>query len=233
MNYSPVVPPVIGPPSPAATLPAPRAGGRSGRRPAASGDTRGAILDAARALFATHGLRGTTTRQIAQRAGVDVALLHHFFGTKADLFEAAIHLPAVVDAIATELRRPGDEVAERIARLYLDRLFTEEIETFSAVLRTAVGNSDDIPAVQAAMQELLRRVTEALAPQGASPLALQLIGAQFIGILVLRHLVGVGPIAVAPSDDLVRLLAPAFRTLIGASTGTVTTSRVVGEERTR
>lgn len=47
------------------------------------------ILDAAEALFAAHGYDGVTMRQIAQQAGVDVALASYHFGKKLDVFEAA------------------------------------------------------------------------------------------------------------------------------------------------
>jgi AcrR family transcriptional regulator len=46
------------------------------------------ILDAAEALFAQHGFDGVTLRQIARRAGVDVALASYHFGKKRDLFQA-------------------------------------------------------------------------------------------------------------------------------------------------
>ncbi len=68
--------------------------GRTGRRGGDSG-TRAAILDAARRRFAGHGYDGATIRAIAADAGVDPALVHHFFGTKERLFAAAVRLPVV------------------------------------------------------------------------------------------------------------------------------------------
>jgi AcrR family transcriptional regulator len=194
--------------------PAPRAG----RRPAAAGDSRAAILAAARALFAERGYRGATTRQIAQRAAVDVALIHHFFGTKAELFEAAVAFPRIGAEIAATLMAPDGEMdaAERVARLYLDRLFVEEIETFSAMLRTVVGNPNDVPALRNTVHAMLQGVASRLGDGVRSPLALELIGAQMIGVLVMRHLVRLEPIASTSTDELVRYLAPAFRALLQA-----------------
>ena len=63
-----------------------------GRRPG-SPDPRAAILAAARELFAHRGFSGTTVRAVAGQAGVDPALVHHYFGTKTDLFVAALELP--------------------------------------------------------------------------------------------------------------------------------------------
>ncbi|MFA7249844.1 MAG: TetR family transcriptional regulator [Dehalococcoidia bacterium] len=195
---------------------------RSGRRPAAAGDSRAEILAAARSLFAARGFRGTTTRQIAERAHVDIALIHHFFGTKAELFQAAIRLPQVGAEIVATLEVPGNDLAERVARLYLERLFTNEIETFSAVLRTAVGDPNDVPALRDSIYGMLQRVAAQLAPGGGdSTLALELVGAQMLGVLVMRHLVRLEPMASATTDELVRYLAPAFRALL----------RAAGEER--
>ena len=65
---------------------------RRGRRPG-SPDTRAAILAEARTLFAAQGYAGTSVRAVAAAAGVDAALVHHYFGSKDDLFLAALELP--------------------------------------------------------------------------------------------------------------------------------------------
>ena len=64
---------------------------RGGRRP--GGGTRAAILAAARQSFGDGGYDHATIRDIAARAGVDPALVHHYFGTKEHLFAAALELP--------------------------------------------------------------------------------------------------------------------------------------------
>ncbi len=187
---------------------------RPGRRPAAAGDSRGDILVAARALFADRGFRGTTTRQIALRAGVDVALIHHFFGTKAELFAEAIRFQRVTAAVTSAIASTTSGVGERIARLYLEDLFVREIETFSAMLRTAVGDPNDVPALRDTVQTTLQRVGAQLSGPGRSTLGLELVAAQMIGVLVMRHLVRLEPIASASTDELVRHLAPAIQALL-------------------
>ena len=64
---------------------------RRGRRPG-SPDTRAEILAVAREQFASRGYAGTSMRAVAAAAGVDAALVHHYFGTKDDLFVAALEL---------------------------------------------------------------------------------------------------------------------------------------------
>jgi AcrR family transcriptional regulator len=65
---------------------------RRGRRPGGA-DTRTALLDAARVEFAERGYEGATVRRIAERAGVDAAMVNHWFGGKEALFAASIDLP--------------------------------------------------------------------------------------------------------------------------------------------
>ena len=79
---------------------------RSGRRTGDSG-TREAILSAARKRFGDHGYTGATIRAIAADAGVDPALVHHFFGTKERLFGAAMRLPLIPGEIIDAALAPG------------------------------------------------------------------------------------------------------------------------------
>jgi AcrR family transcriptional regulator len=61
-----------------------------GRRPKAEGsqETAPVILDAAEKLFSIHGFHGVTVRAVADECGVDSALVHYYFGTKQELFDA-------------------------------------------------------------------------------------------------------------------------------------------------
>ena len=98
------------------------ASGRRGRRPGAP-DTRAAILGAARARFADQGFGGTTIRAVAGDAGVDAALVHHYFGSKDDLFLAALELPVDPRQILLPAVAGGiDGAGERILRALPVRL---------------------------------------------------------------------------------------------------------------
>src|SRR5580698_10362370 len=63
-----------------------------GRRPG-NVDTRGEIIEAAQRVFAAKGYDGTSMRAVAREAGVDPALVHHYFDGKASLFVDAMALP--------------------------------------------------------------------------------------------------------------------------------------------
>src|SRR5690606_9280435 len=92
---------------------------RPGRRPG-SADTRGEILAAARKVFAEKGFDKATIRGIAREAGVDPALVHHYFDTKDGVFVAAMRLPAdPAKVLPTILAGPREEIGERVVRFVL------------------------------------------------------------------------------------------------------------------
>jgi AcrR family transcriptional regulator len=76
---------------------------RPGRR-GGDADTRGEIIDAARAEFMEQGYNAATIRAIARRAGVDPALIYHFFTDKPTLYAATLHLPRDPRTIQNEVR---------------------------------------------------------------------------------------------------------------------------------
>ena len=78
-----------------------------GRRPLGSPDARRAVLDAARELFAERGFERTTMRAVAGQAGVDPALIYHYFGDKDGLLFAALQPPEDAAALFAGLARHG------------------------------------------------------------------------------------------------------------------------------
>jgi len=116
---------------------------RAGRRAGQSG-TREAILAAARAQFADRGYDGATIRAIAAAAGVDPALVHHFHGSKEQLFAAAMRLPVVPSEVLTAAlapggRDPGTSLGEHLVRTVLGLWESEEVRgPFLGLLRSAV-----------------------------------------------------------------------------------------------
>lgn len=79
-------------------------------RPRDSAATRAALLDAARALFAERGYDGTTVRGVAERAGVNQALLFRYFGNKESLFAEAVS----EQALAPLSEGPPETLLERL-----------------------------------------------------------------------------------------------------------------------
>ena len=118
---------------------------RAGRgRRAGGADTRGEILDAARASLAEAGFGGTSIRKVAAVAGVDPALVHHYFGTKDGLFRAALEIPIAPAVLLEEVFADGVELApERLVRMFLK--VWDDPHTGAAMasfLRTAVSTEE-------------------------------------------------------------------------------------------
>ena len=125
---------------------------RSGRRPGPT-DTRQAIRQAALAAFAADGYGATSLRGVARDAGVDPALVIHFFGSKAGLFMAAVGWPFDAEA---EMRRVVADGPESIG-INLARMFVRHWEhdqdrsPIVAMLHVATGE----PAGAALMRTFL------------------------------------------------------------------------------
>lgn len=118
------------------TQPSPRArnGGRGRPAKAHGVDLKEAILDAAEGLFARHGFYGVTTRQVAQEAGVDTALIHYYFGAKRELFDAVFLRRADIlnteraEAMAAyEAAHPSDMTAEGVIAAFIEPLIQRSL----------------------------------------------------------------------------------------------------------
>jgi AcrR family transcriptional regulator len=114
---------------------------RRGRRPGTT-DTRAEVLAAARDEFATNGYDGASVRGIARAAGVDPALVHHYFGSKEQVFVAAMQFPIDPATELPQLMAGGpDELAERFVRLFLG-IYDDPVrrKPFLAMLRSALSS---------------------------------------------------------------------------------------------
>jgi AcrR family transcriptional regulator len=195
---------------------------RSGRRPGASG-TREAILDAARDSFAEQGFDATTIRGVARGAGVDAALVHHYFGTKDDLFVAAMELPVnPKEVLSRVLSGPREDLGERIVRAFL-AVWDEgpARRPLIALVRSAASNERAAATVRQFLQRVvLRRVVAALGTPDAA-LRASLVGAQMIGLAMARYVLRIEPLASGDHETVVAALAPNVqRLLTGDLSGT-------------
>ncbi|HSU46130.1 MAG TPA: TetR family transcriptional regulator [Arthrobacter sp.] len=193
-----------GPPAPGAFP------GRRGRRGGAS-ESRGQILDAARRLFAEHGFDGTSLRQVARAAGVDPAMIHHFFKGKDELFALSVELPADPEQVLAGMADSDPaQRAELIVRAVL-RLWESPAQAgLLAFLRGTIGSK----AKTALLRETVtRRVVSrimASVPGNPEEVALRgsLVATQVVGLMMVRYVVRLEPLASATAEDVVRLVAP-------------------------
>jgi AcrR family transcriptional regulator len=180
-----------------------------GRRPGAP-DTKAAILAAARNGFAASGYARTSVRAIAAEAGVDPALVHHYFGTKDQLFLAALELPVDPRQVLLPALAAGgvDGAAERMLRVFLSVWDDPEIQVRLVAVFRGVLDADG--------QKLLREgfIPVVLEPVGAAlgidrpELRMPLVASQIVGLIVLRYIVGVEPLASLSGDEIVAIYAP-------------------------
>lgn len=183
---------------------------RRGRPRGGGGGTRERILAAATAEFAEAGYDGATMRAIAARADVDAALVHHYFGSKADLFGATVDTPIRPDiAIRTLLDGPLETLGERIVRYVLESWEQADVRRRGlVVLRAALSNRATAPLLAGFLsRELLERIAEHVGTPDAA-LRASLAASQIAGLLVTRYILRLPAIRQASVDDLVAWLAP-------------------------
>jgi len=189
---------------------------RSRGRPAGgtTGDTRAAILAAARSQFAARGFSGASLRSIASEAGVDASLISHYFGDKSQLLLATMELPVnPIEKIAGVVADGPDGMAERLLRTFLTA-WEPHREVFSTLVRTTLGGGDtEAPMLQLARNVLITSLMEVLEGDDRE-LRATLIAGQLIGMATLRYVVQLDPLAEAPIEDVVATYAPSMQMLI-------------------
>ncbi|MGW0163177.1 TetR/AcrR family transcriptional regulator [Mycobacterium sp. NPDC003323] len=182
---------------------------RPGRPPGAS-DSRARILEHARELFARNGFDKTSIRAIASAAGVDGALVHHYYGTKQQLFAAAIEIPIDPMQIIGPLRdTPVDQIGFVLPSLLLPLWDSELGKGFIATLRSLLGGAD-VTLVRSFLQEVITveigsRVDE---PPGSGAYRVQFVASQLVGVVVARYILELEPFASLPPDIVAKTIAP-------------------------
>jgi AcrR family transcriptional regulator len=181
-------------------------------RPAGGGDRRAAILDAARAQFAEKGYVGASVRGIARDAGVDPALVHHYFGSKEQVFVAAMELPfQPAELLPQVLAGDPSGLGERLARLFFEMWEQPDFRTpMLGMVRSAFTSEQGATMLREFVgSALLSRVAHATG--SLDPIRVQAAAAQMVGIVILRHVVRLEPLASASEDEIVALVAPALQ----------------------
>jgi AcrR family transcriptional regulator len=186
-----------------------RTGGR-GRRPGGP-DTRGQILQAARGSFAERGFVRTTIRGVATDAGVDPALVHHYFGSKEDLFLAALEIPVDPRTLIPQVFGPGLEGAgERLVSTFLgvwDR--PENNQALLAMVRTAFAAEDTGELLRGGIVSVvLRSVVPYLEQSGDGQLRGTLVASQLAGLIMARYVLRVEPLASLPAGQVAAWIGP-------------------------
>ena len=182
-------------------------------RPKGESGSRGRIVTAAEHEFGENGYDGATIRAIAARAEVDSALVHHYFGAKADLFAEVVGIPLRPDVdVPAIVQGPRDEVGERVVRYVLEAFERPDVRRRGVtMIRVALGSKAMSPVLVGFLsRELIGRITALLEVPDAA-LRATLVASQIAGLIVTRYVVRLQPIADAPIGELVARIGPTIQ----------------------
>ena len=176
------------------------------------------IQQAAARLFASRSFETVSTRAIAKEAGVDAALIHHYFGSKEGLFQAVLNAairPEQLEALVVsespedwgrQLVRAADEVWTSPAAPALKAVVRRVLVGHEGMLREFVTRS------------LLNRfLSHIKGPETERRLRASLIGSQMSGLVIARHIIGIEPLASLSTDEVADLIGPVLQHYITGS----------------
>jgi AcrR family transcriptional regulator len=201
------------------TVPTPREP-KVGRRPG-NQDTRGQIIAAARDAFAAKGFAGASMRGIAAEAGVNAALIHHYFESKQQLYLATVALPLGFPELLEQVAA-GDraDLGERLVRTVLGVWDSELQPSLVAAIRTALTD----PALTRSVGEfltlevigrVLRR--DDLPPDEANRRA-GLVASQVLGLVIGRYVLRLPALVNRQTEDLVAEIGPTVQHYVDGRT---------------
>jgi AcrR family transcriptional regulator len=183
-----------------------------GRRPGPS-TTRDALLAVARRQFAAAGYAGASLRAIAAEAGVDPALVVHFFGSKDNLFREVLGWPfdpALATARITSADAAPGRLGERLARFFFETWDDPTTgQALLAVLRGALTHDESARLLREFLaQQMFSQLRRVRAGDPPDLFHVQLAASHLVGIAILRYGLRLEPIASASLDQIVRTVGP-------------------------
>ncbi len=194
-----------------------------GRRPGGE-NTREAILAAAGAELAERGYDGTSLRGVARRAGVDPALVHHYFDGKSGLFVEVMQIPTDPAAVvAGVVAAPRGETGAALVRAFLAVWDTPEANArLVALIRSAVTHDEALRMVREFLvREVFGRVVrhvrgdlegggqhEGGRGDPGADLAVGLVTSQMVGLAMARYVLRLPGVAGADVDELAARVGP-------------------------
>ncbi len=181
-----------------------------GRRPGHA-DTRGDIVDAARDVFAAHGYDGASLREVARRAGVDPALVHHYFDGKAALFVAAMALPFDPRQVKEHAAAPeysGSRTIEGFLTMWDGAEKTGS--SFASCMAAMAASKEVADAIREFLEERVwsRIATIEGETEAMRRRRLAMVSSQLMGLAFARYLLRVAPMSTASPKQIAKWVGP-------------------------
>jgi AcrR family transcriptional regulator len=187
-----------------------------GRRPGGR-DTRAEILAAAKAAFVEEGYERPSLRGIARRAGVDPALVHHYFNGKADLFAEALKMGRDPRQIVIELSQSehtGADLVKAFLGLW-ERDGGEGLPTFAATAQAISSSPEAAAGMREYLQERVWSMTGCDYPPAERNQRHALVASQLMGLAWVRYILRLEPLASAPADQVAEWVGPTLDRYMG------------------
>jgi len=192
-----------------------------GRRPLGSPDARQAVLDAARELFAELGFERTTMRAVAARAGVDPALIYHYFSDKDQLLFAALQPPVDAATVFTGIggtpERAGEELVRRLIGVWEERPVVRE--QMAAIIRTGLSHDRASRLLREILSSFILAALGDVLADDRRELRVALIGSHIGGLMLARYILKVPGAAAASPEDLVQAVGPTVQRYLTGDLG--------------
>jgi AcrR family transcriptional regulator len=179
-------------------------------RPAGASDTRERILGSARELFAQNGIDKTSIRAVAAAAGVDPALVHHYYGTKQQLFAAAIRVPIDPMEVLGPLRdTPVEKLGYTLPSVLLPLWDSEMGKGLIATIRSLLAGSE-VGLFRSFLQEVIAAEVGARVdnPPGTGLIRVQFVASQLVGVVMARYILELDPFKSLPVEQIVETIGP-------------------------
>ncbi len=186
------------------------------------------IQQAAAKLFASRSFETVSTRAIAKEAGVDAALIHHYFGSKEGLFQAVLNAairPEQLEALVVS--ESSEDWGRQLVRA-ADKVWTSPAApALKAVVRRVLVGHEGMLREFVTRSLLNRFLSHIKGPEPERRLRASLIGSQMSGLVIARHIVGIEPLASLSTDEVADLIGPVLQHYI---TGSLQPGKIVEGE---
>lgn len=177
--------------------------------------TRAAILAAAAELFAKSGFERTTVREVAERAGIDPALVIRYFKSKDRLFaEAATIRLGTLAPAGTDASTVGAQLIAHFLDLWEG---AQSGQGMTVLLRSAASNEQAAAKMRKVFLTQVVPVVSAFGDPATSAARAGLVSSQLLGLAMCRYVLKLPPVVALSRDQIIATVGPVLQRYVTAS----------------